>query len=257
MAQLVLGIATILALHSLGLIIASLVTNKWYTDSKKDIGVYGICEHLQTVSNFNDTYYYYRNKYSYTTSNNKTMAAANNYNNYHHTQNSNSGSNNNSSSSRSREKTLSRVSVGQKRLFKKRRNNNIVLIAEDNSLSPIASAVSSSEKNESSVANSGVIKKSTNNTKCYQLIWPDSQQAYQYLIVKTTYKITLMGVSICSVSFALLTSIWSIACAIFSKLGSNVRANEVLIGLSIIAGILFFILKLFNREFLFNFLIFF
>lgn len=45
-----------------------------------------------------------------------------------------------------------------------------------------------------------------------------------------------MGVSICSVSFALLTSICSIACAILNKIGTNVRANELLIGLSIITG---------------------
>ena len=193
----------------------------------------------------NDTYYYYRNKYSYT---NSVGGAVN------------TGKTKlpppttKSNSSESVEENSS-SSAGRARLMKKRRNNNIFLVngsGENNSVqstttpkisasSEIKTSNNSSNATAKSIQSVKAVNKNpnngnTNNTKCYQLIWPDSQQAYQYLTVKTSYKITLMGVSICSVSFAILTSIWSVICAIFAKIGTNIRSNEVLIGLSIITG---------------------
>lgn len=134
MPQIVLCIGMLLTLHSFGLIIASLLTNKWYTDNKKDIGIYGICEHS---SSFNETYFY-RNKYSYNKANiNKTLQ---------------------------QEGEAAQLNHNGK--IKKRRNNIFLIV--DNSSNATAE-------------NTSRVKKSTNNTKCFQLIWPDSQQAFQYL----------------------------------------------------------------------------
>lgn len=189
MAQIILGIAAILALHSLGLIIASLVTNKWYTDSKKDIGVYGICEHVQTVTSFNETYYYYRNKYSYVNSrDNGTVTNVN-----LSTATPAVGNHSGSGEDESKEadgvaRSWSPVKKQHQGLMKKRRNNNVFLITDENS--PLTTSQSREKTNQTDTSGaapkSGVVKKSTtNNTKCYQLIWPDSQQAYQYLTGET------------------------------------------------------------------------
>ena len=40
----------LVSLHSLGLIFASLFTYKWYVDNSRDIGIFGICEYLNATS---------------------------------------------------------------------------------------------------------------------------------------------------------------------------------------------------------------
>ena len=40
----------LVSLHSLGLIFASLFTYKWYVDNTRDIGIFGICEYLNATS---------------------------------------------------------------------------------------------------------------------------------------------------------------------------------------------------------------
>ena len=50
MAQKILVLGMLLSLHSLGIIFASLFTYKWYVDSNRDVGVFGICEYFNSSS---------------------------------------------------------------------------------------------------------------------------------------------------------------------------------------------------------------
>ena len=50
MAQKALVLGMILSLHSLGIIFASLFTFKWYIDDSRDVGIFGICEYFNSSS---------------------------------------------------------------------------------------------------------------------------------------------------------------------------------------------------------------
>ena len=50
MAQKILVLGMLLSLHSLGIIFASLFTYKWNVDSNRDVGVFGICEYFNSSS---------------------------------------------------------------------------------------------------------------------------------------------------------------------------------------------------------------
>ena len=142
----------------------------------------------------NDTYYYYRNKYSYTNS----VGGATNTGKTKLPLPASTPVKTNSSES---VEENSSSSAGRARLMKKRRNNNIFLVngsGENNSVqattttakmsasSEIKTSNNSSNATAKSVQSAKAVNKNpsngnNNNTKCYQLIWPDSQQAYQYL----------------------------------------------------------------------------
>ena len=50
MAQKALVLGMLISLHSLGIIFASLFTFRWYVDKSRDIGIFGICEYFNSSS---------------------------------------------------------------------------------------------------------------------------------------------------------------------------------------------------------------
>lgn len=50
MAQKALVLGMLISLHSLGIIFASLFTFRWYIDNSRDIGIFGICEYFNSSS---------------------------------------------------------------------------------------------------------------------------------------------------------------------------------------------------------------
>ena len=50
MAQKVTVLGMLIAVHSLGLVFASLFTFKWYVDNFTDVGIFGICEYYESTN---------------------------------------------------------------------------------------------------------------------------------------------------------------------------------------------------------------
>jgi hypothetical protein len=187
----------LLSLHSLGIIFASLFTYKWYVDSSKDVGIFGICEY------FNSTYVdgLIMSSNSATNSNNNiaksidnaaaAAAAISNANNLTYKVNAVFDALHAYSELKSAVYTTNlpvaaalvaeEVSAQQSNLFD-------VQTLQSQSSSQLTQRKSPNVKQQRRIKTSPAINEpfdtlngETIYQKCYQLLWPNTDEAFEYL----------------------------------------------------------------------------
>ena len=143
----------LVSLHSLGLIFASLFTYKWYVDSSRDIGIFGICEYLNA------------------TSINKFVNVNTNLQN----------------ASLSARMNAAAVFEAQKMETPLVESTTEEIKAEPNQTTPMPTAFAEalqSPKETTTSKTYTLLTYSKIYQKCYQLLWPESDDAFEYLASK-------------------------------------------------------------------------
>jgi hypothetical protein len=214
MSRKIIVFSMLVTLHSLFLVIASLFTYRWYVDETKDVGIFGICEYLNMTT---------IEKLLNGELNSKPLARKTNQ-----LEESNFASFLFFNDSNSDELVQFETQLASKIPILKQIKNTVKLVQSD------ADHLAPPPPPSSQSYNPFTFSKSYQ--KCYQLLWPDCDEAFQYLSSKPVFLTAIMGVAILSASLGFLTFIWSSVCIVFDSVGSHARSGDLLIVLSILTG---------------------